>query len=221
MVNKLWSRKKGGYVEANGAKPQNFQLPANLREFAISIMQMLMDLSQKLTALSSLLLNETKVYTSKAINIKGYQSIPVVRKARQGGGIFIGDRHGSYETVMVGQGDDADFVTVRLKHNREGIRLILAYGPQENDPEINRNLFYQNLSIQIEQAFLSGDSVIMVGDFNAKLGKDVIGGDVHPMSPNGKILFSLCNKYNLFVLNSTNMCKGVFTRIHNYRNKVE
>ena len=61
----------------------------------------------------------------------------------------------------------------------------------------------------------------MVGDFNAKLGKDVIGGDVHPMSPNGKLLFSLCNKYNLFILNSSNLCKGVFTRIHNYRNKVE
>ena len=168
-----------------------------------------------------LLLSETKVYTSKAINIKGYQSFPVVRKDRQGGGIFIGVRHGSYETVMVSQGDDADFVTVRLKNNREGIRLILAYGPQENDPETNRNLFYQNLSIQIEQAFLSGDSVIMVGDFNAKLGKDVIGGDVHPMSPNGKLLFFLCNKYNLFILNSSNLCKGVFTRIHNYRNKVE
>ena len=99
--------------------------------------------------------------------------------------------------------------------------MILAYGPQENDPETNRNLFYENLSIQIEQAFLSGDSVIMVGGFNATLGKDVIGGDVHPMSPNGKLLFSLCNKYNLFVSNSSNLCKGVFTRIHNYRNKVE
>ena len=122
---------------------------------------------------------------------------------------------------MVSQGDDADFVPVRLNNNREGIRLILAYGPQENDPEINRNLFYQDLSFQIEQAFLNGDSVIMVGDFNAKLGKDVIGGDVHPMSPSGKLLFYLCNEYDLFVLNSSNLCKGAFTRIHNYRNKVE
>ena len=87
--------------------------------------------------------------------------------------------------------------------------------------KLTKKLSYQNLSIEIEQAFLSGDSVIMVGDFNAKLGKDVIGGDVHPVSPNGKLLFSLCNKYNLFVLNSSNLCKGVFTRIHNYRNKVE
>ena len=62
-----------------------------------------------------LLLSETKVYTSKAISIKGYQSFPVIRKNRQGGGIFIGVRHGSYEAVMVSQGDDADFVTVLLK----------------------------------------------------------------------------------------------------------
>ena len=54
-----------------------------------------------------LLLSETKVYASKAINIKGYQSFPVVREDRQGGGIFIGVRHRSYETVMVSQGDDA------------------------------------------------------------------------------------------------------------------
>ena len=32
---------------------------------------------------------------------------------------------------------------------------------------------------------------------------------------------SLCNKYNLFILNSSNLCEGAFTRIHNYRNKVE
>ena len=114
-----------------------------------------------------LLLDETKVYSSKAVNIKIYPSFPARRKDRQGGGIFIG----SCETIMVSQRDDADFVIVCLKYNRETIRLILAYlprendseinrtlflyGPQENDHEINRNLFYQNLSIQNEQAFLT------------------------------------------------------------------
>ena len=52
---------------------------------------------------------------------------------------------------MVSQEDDVDFVTERPKNIGEGIELILAYGPQENDPEINRNLFYLNLSIQLEQ----------------------------------------------------------------------
>ena len=90
---------------------------------------------------------------------------------------------------MVSQGNYADFLTV--KNNREAIRLIPVYGLQENDPEINRNLFYQNLSIQIEQAFISRDSIIMVGDFNVKLEKNDIGSDVHvhPMSPKSKLLF--------------------------------
>ena len=200
MVSKLWSRKKRRVRRGQRGKNRKFSNTsksarvcnfyyANVNGFkskADSIKQLVAE-----NNVDILLLSETKVYTSKAINIEGYKSFPVVRKDRQGGGIFIGVRHGSYETVMVSQGDDPDFITVRLKNNREGIRLILAYGPQENDPEIKRNLFYQNLSSQIELAFLSGDSVIMIGDFNAKLGKDVIGGDVHPMSPNGKLLFSL------------------------------
>ena len=33
----------------------------------------------------------------------------------------------------------------------------------------------------------------MVGDFNAKLGGDVITGDICRISPNGKPLFSICN----------------------------
>ena len=80
MVNKLWSRKKGGYVEANGEKTQNFQLPANLREFAIfyyanvNRFKLKADSIKELVAENNvdiLLLNETNVYASlKAINIK-------------------------------------------------------------------------------------------------------------------------------------------------------
>ena len=61
----------------------------------------------------------------------------------------------------------------------------------------------------------------MVGDFNAKLGEDVIADDIHPMSPNSKLLFPFCNKHKLVVLKSSSLCKEVFIRIHNYRNKVE
>ena len=220
LVKKRWLGKKIGCVEVNGAKIQNVQLPRNLREFAtVNSFKSKADSIKQLVAennVDTLLLNESKVYTSNATS-----HFLLLGKIDRVEVFFIGVRHGSYETVMVSQGDDADFVTVRLKNNREGIKLILAYGPQENDPEINRTLFYQNLSSQIEQAFLSGDSVIMVGDFNAKLGKDVVGGDVHPMSANGRLLFSLSNNYNLFVLNFSDLCKEVFTRIHNYRNKVE
>ena len=89
------------------------------------------------------------------------------------------------------------------------VQLILVYGPQENDSE-DKDSFYHDISVQIEMAYLNGDSVIMitVGDFNAKLGYDVIPKDLHPMSNNGEQLFELCNKYNLKPINASEHCEG-------------
>ena len=59
---------------------------------------------------------------------------------------------------------------------------------------------------------LNGDSLILAGDFNAKLGYDIIKDDIHVMSPNGKLLDALMMRYNLSLLNSTELCNGLFTR---------
>ena len=100
------------------------------------------------------------------------------------------------------------------------VRLILVYGPQENDSE-DKDSFYHDISVQVELAYLIGDSIIMVGDLNAKLGYDVIPNDLHPMSINGEQLFELCNKYDLKVMNASEHCEGVFTRIHKCKKTIE
>ena len=94
------------------------------------------------------------------------------------------------------------------------------YGPQENDSE-DKDSFYHDISVQVEMAYLNGDSIIMVGDLNAKLGYDVISNDLDPMSNNGEQLFQLCNKYNLKVMNVSEHCEGVFTRIHKCKQTIE
>ena len=38
---------------------------------------------------------------------------------------------------------------------------------------------------------------ILVGDFNAKLGSDVIKGDIHSMSKNGQLLWDVIKTFNL------------------------
>ena len=87
--------------------------------------------------------------------------------------------------------------------------LKRSYGTEET-----LNSFYTNLSVQLEVAFLNGDSVILLGDFNAKLGNDIINQDTHALSKSGKMLFSLFQKYSLSLLNSLYICQGTFTRIH-------
>ena len=73
---------------------------------------------------------------------------------------------------MVDSGDNAQFITVHLNGTNKtySTRLILAYGPQENEVDDVKDLFYQNLSLQIEKALISGSNVILAGDINAKLG---------------------------------------------------
>ena len=93
-----------------------------------------------------------------------------------------------------------------------GPRIVLVYGPQEKDTEENREAFYEDLSVEIERCLLSGDSLLLAGDFNAKLGSEIINCDTHTMSRNDKLLYDLVQKYILYLLNSSNVCSGVFTR---------
>ena len=94
------------------------------------------------------------------------------------------------------------------------------YGPQENDYE-DKDSFYHDISVQVEVAYLNGDSVIMVGDFNAKLGYDVNLKVLHLVSNNGEQLFELCNKYNLKLINASEYCEGLFNGIHKYKQTIE
>ena len=59
--------------------------------------------------------------------------------------------------------------------------------------------------------YLNGDSFILAGDFNAKLGSSIIKNDIHPMSQNGGQLYRLILKYSLCLLNSSDICHGLFT----------
>ena len=45
-----------------------------------------------------------------------------------------------------------------------------------------------------------------------KLGKEIIDGDPHLMSSNGKLLFDIIERQNLIVVNATNKCHRVITR---------
>ena len=59
-------------------------------------------------------MTKTKVYTKSVMDIKGFQSFSVVRDKKSGGGLYLGIRHGLYESVMIESGSKASFVTVCL-----------------------------------------------------------------------------------------------------------
>ena len=81
---------------------------------------------------------------------------------------------------MVDKGEEAEFITVPLRFDDKHIRLLLVYGPQENDSVSKIRDFYDSISVQVERVNLAGDSVFLVGDFNATLGTEITRGRVMP-----------------------------------------
>ena len=116
---------------------------------------------------------------------------------------------------MIDEGENAEFITVRLDFGGTHFRLTCVYSPQENNPLAKLDNFYENLSMQITRACLAGDPVFLAGDFNAKIDRQFISSDIHAISSNGNRLSKLINEFNLEVLNASKKCHGTFTRVNN------
>ena len=75
--------------------------------------------------------------------------------------------------------------------------------------------FFTQISIQVNRAILWDNSVMLVGDFNAELGKVLIPWDVHGISANGKKIQMVFESFKMVAINSLKLCNGVFTRVNN------
>ena len=117
--------------------------------------------------------------------------LSVVRTKRYGSGLAIAIKHGICTAAMIDEGENAEFASVKLIIGSKQIRLILAYGPHGYSSKQEIDDFYENINIQLNRALIAGESVVLAGHFNAKLGKDIIPQDIHDMSSKGKHLLNL------------------------------
>ena len=58
-------------------------------------------------------------------------------------------------------------------------------------------------------------------DANSKLGPNIVPGDMHSQSENGKILADIIKRHNLIVGNGLPKCKGLVTRKRVTKNGIE
>ena len=114
------------------------------------------------------------------------------------------------EMVNVTACDHPNILSASFTYQDTRIRLIAAYGPQENAAATERENFYDELNIEIEHCSISDENPLISGDLNAKLKKE--NGGVYAMSPNGQLLLDAVDKYNLKALNFNDKCDGKWTR---------
>ena len=82
---------------------------------------------------------------------------------------------------------------------------------KEGDEESAKN-FMRRIDLEVKSAKLAGAFVCIEMDANSKLGPNIVKGDPHVQSKNGKLLEDVVNENCLTVVNGTELCEGVVTR---------
>ena len=161
---------------------------------------------------SVITIQESKLSRPGLIKIPGYQVFDRVRTNKKGGGLLTAADE-DMDPVLIGTGsEETEIMTIQVKVGNEDIRIINAYGPQEDDEPNEKLNFWHELEMEVTKAKDNNCMVVIEMDANAKVGKDVLRGDPHKMTGNGKLMLDMLERQNLTILNSLDICKGCITR---------
>jgi hypothetical protein len=106
-------------------------------------------------------LQETKVRKLGSVKLRGYQVFEKIRTGGSGGGLLTAvDEHLSPVLISTGQEEDSEVLTVQAKVGHDDVRIINAYGPQEDDGKKEVFKFWQEILRKI--VFLSCSWMLML-----------------------------------------------------------
>ena len=159
---------------------------------------------------------ETHMQKEEEIQISGYSLVYRNDRSANSGGILIGVRdnikNNSLELTQenkVGQS-----LWILLTNTNKKIRIGIIYAPQENvTPNNELKLIYEDIREQIKIGKEEKQQILIIGDFNAKIGEAVEDSKTQ-VTKGGRQLLKLANKENMIILNTVKeKCKGVWTRV--------
>ena len=91
------------------------------------------------------------------------------------------------------------------------VRVILGYGPQENDKLEERENFFNELDAEITNCKIANELPFVIGDMNSKLLLNQ--SKIEPQSPNGKLLLDVITNHEMSILNFSEKCMGKWTHV--------
>ena len=165
-------------------------------------------------------LQETHYATKGKVKIEGFEIFEAIRKKVKGG-TMIGAHKGLKPILISEYNEEFELLTIEIKIANKEIRIMTGYGPQENWSEQQRIPFFLALEEEIVKAELAGKSILIELDANSKIGYDIIPGDKHCQSENGKLLAGIIARHGLVLGNNMEVCKGLVTRKRITKKSVE
>ena len=165
---------------------------------------------------------ETKLNKEDKVEIPGYL-ISRVDRVEDGGGVMLAYRK-CLKKIMVETKEirlhNAEMLWKKLDNGKAKIMIGVIYMPQESRTKIDKlKEIYQVIEEQIEETRRKGDSILILGDLNCKVGKE-IEGNTHEVTKGDRMLLKLMKKYNMKLVNADACCEGLWTRIEGQERSV-
>ena len=115
---------------------------------------------------------------------------------------------------------DKNVLSVRVRYPNFTLRAIVVHAPQESQ-KLEAQRFFEMIKLETERGQLNGDSILVLGDMNARVAS--IDGEVQceGHSANGVLLYELMKKHSLNAANLHPNATGKWTRIQPKKDKVE
>ena len=162
---------------------------------------------------------ETMLSPQDIFVLPGYKTFKCTRQNIPGGGvmIMIAQQYANTTTDIFIGDETNEQICIKLKLKQKYFYIVALYGKIESrcDPDQLAQQ-YEHLDQHIKHANRDNAECIIVGDFNAKIGK-VINGNDDKVNKSGKYLQKVIKNNDLVVVNATEKCHGLWTRQNTQR----
>ena len=171
------------------------------------------------------MLQETKLKPNEKIKWDSLSDFQVYYLSRQGsqcGGLALGVIK-DLESTLIREGDDeTEAISVQVVVGDISIRVITAYGAQENAVKERKEKVWLFIEQEVIQADLEGHGVIIQMDANLHAGPELLNSDPNLQNRNGKIFMDFLKRNpSLIVVNTLDICTGLITRKRELKTRTE
>ena len=167
-------------------------------------------------------LNETLLGEEEKVEIEDYEIMyNSKREGKMGTLIGIHKMLVGKSVILEKISEEYEAFWIQCSNNNNiKMRIGNIYAPQENRTKKSIiNKMYSNIKKHSNEAKKLGEKILVVGDFNAKIG-EYIQGNKKEVSKNGEKLLEMIKQEELELLNKNDKCNGVWTRIEGINKSV-
>ena len=183
-------KEDGGDRRKRNKKRRAKPIKTKLRKFKLMYLN-IRGLKSKLESLKELVeaesptllcLAETHLKKADGLVLDGYEIFRNDREDKDGGSLLLAvKRELSSITIEVGKekvNGETLWILINNKHRQWGtaIRVGLIYAPQESRTKLEvYKEMYKGIEEQVQHGEEKGQKIVIVGDFNCKIGKEIQG----------------------------------------------